>query len=469
MSVNPGLSFPGLQSLQNIHAADTVVAANASYVVEVVNANIGIWNKTNGTLVSQEPLQSFFAPVAAGYNPAHFFDVNAIYDNQAGRFVVSSEYRIVATPTTPEFNRLLFTVSDSSNPTAGFSMMQNIDLVEQSATLGTLHGDNPRLGYNADAYTVAMNMHTATAQSAGVKLITIQKSSVLNGSNSSFVYYQNDLPLPNDSFEPAMTNDASPGAPQWLATTINFNTLDLIKETNELSSAPTLTTYAMTIPTYGRLVRSSQPGTTNTIDTGGDLSVAQRGNRIVVVQEVGTSGVTQARWYDFNIGGSSPHMTQWGQLNPGPGVFTYDGSANIAPNGDLGFCYMQSAANQYMSLYVTAQEPGATAGLTDPPVLVAAGTVPYMSTRNGDYTQVAIDPVTGGFWAAGQYAFPGSPSVTNNWATYISQFGTSSATHLGVSAGPAIAGLSTNVTVTALDGPSESPGAAATENVATND
>jgi hypothetical protein len=450
-SVAQGLSFAGNQSLQNVHDADTVVAANANYVLEITNDTLGIWNKSTGQLVSQQSLQNFWSPVQPANSPGGYYDVTGAWDDQANRWVLGTMYRV---PTDPQVNNELFAVSNSADPTAGFSEMHSIPVLENDPTLGTLHGDFPLLGYNADEYTVAMNTLTTNGGAVGVKILTIPKGPVLDANPSTFTYSQTDFRLPNYYWEPAVMNDASPGAPQWFAEVAGTNTLELIKETNELSASPSFTTYKMTIPAFGAIVRSPQPGTTNTIDTGTTtyLSVAQRGNRLVVAQEVGTNGVTQARWYDFNIGGASPQMTQWGQFNPGPGVFAYDAGVNIAPNGDLGFSYMQSSASQYMSLYETAQEPGAPAGVTDPPVLVAAGTVPYLSRRNGDYTTVAIDPVTGGFWAAGQYAFPGSPSITNNWATYVSNFGTSSATHFALSVAPATAGSPTSVTVTALNG-----------------
>jgi hypothetical protein len=453
-SVTTGLAFPGNQSLQNIHDADTVVAANANYVVEISNDTLGIWNKSTGQLVSQQTLASFWNPVQpTASSPGFYYDVTGAWDDQANRWVLGTLYRV---PTNPQVNNQLFAVSNSADPTAGFSEMQSIPVLETSPTLGTIHGDFPLLGYNADEYTIAMNMNTTPGGAAGVKILTIPKGPALDANPSTFTYYQTDLKSPNYYWEPAVMNDANLGDPQWFAQIdpVTKNTLDLIKETNELSSSPTFSSYKMTIPAFGAIVRSPQPGTANTIDTGTTtyLSVAQRGNRIVVAQEVGTNGVTQARWYDFNVGGATPQLTQWGQLNPGPGIFTYDAGVNIAPNGDLGFTYMQSSASQYMSMYVTAQEAGAPAGVTDTPVPVVPGTVPYMSVRNGDYTGVVIDPVTGGFWAAAEYAFPGSPSVTNNWATYITSFATASATHLAISASPTTAGAPTSVTVTALNG-----------------
>jgi hypothetical protein len=454
LSVTGGVNFAGNQSLSNVHDADSVVAANANYALEISNDTLSTWNKATGQLLSQQSLSSFWNPVQpTATSPGAYYDVIGAWDDQANRWVLGTMYRV---PTNPQVNNQLFAVSDSADPTAGFSEMQSIPLLGNSPTLGTIHGDFPLLGYNADEYTVAMNMNTTTGGAAGVKILTLPKAPLLDANPGTFTYYQTNLASPNYYWEPAVNNDASPGSPQWFAQIdpTKASTLDLIKETNALSSTPTFTTYKMPIPAFGAIVRSPQPGTTNTIDTGTTtyLSVAQRGNRIVVAQEVGTNGVTQGRWYDFNVAGATPQMTQWGQLNPGPGVFTYDTAVNIAPNGDLGFAYMQSSASQYMSLYVTAQEPGAPAGVTDPPLLVAPGTVPYMSSRNGDYSSVAIDPVTGGFWATGQYSFPGSPSITNNWATWISSFGTSSATRLAVSAAPATAGAPTAMTVTALNG-----------------
>jgi hypothetical protein len=454
-SVSPGISIPGNQSLQNFHDADTGVAAGPKQVLEISNDTLGVWDKSTGTMESQQSLGNFFKPVAPNNIPTQYYDVNTLYDAQAGRFVVVALYRAAPTQNSPETSELLFAVSNSSDPTAGFSVMKNFNLEETSPTLGALHGDHDAIGVNADAYTITYNLFTLTSF-ASVRELTIPKSSVLTP-GAPFVSYLTNQGSGLSYWEPSTLLDGTSGGPEWFAVPINPNsgsTLNLIKQTNQLSSTPTNTTYVVSVPAYGGTVRSPQPGSTNLIDTGATayLTVTQRGNRLLVTQDQGSGNVSQARWYEFNVANTPPTLTQWGQFNPGAGVFTYDASANIAPNGDLGFVWMQSSATQYMSLWSTVQEAGSAPGVTDTPALISAGTVPYLSSRNGDNTQVSIDPVTGGFWGAGQYAFPGSPSITNNWATYIGNFATSSATHFAISAPTTTTAGTTSVTVTALNG-----------------
>jgi hypothetical protein len=447
-SVVPGTGIQGNLSFQNIHDADTGVAVGLKDTLEVSNGTLQINDKATGAVLSQQSLANFFSPIQPNADPIHFFDVNTAYDNQTGRYIVESMYGAAS----PFTSVLLVAVSDSSDPSAGFSQMHAFNLVEPNQ----VHGDNALFGYNADAYTFTVNEITQNQTIVASRLITVPKSSVLTP-GAPFVSYQMDLAPPNAYLTPVKMNDVASGTPQWfveLPSQGPGSAIKLVKETNQLSSTPTFTNYTVTVPSYGSTPRAPQPGTTKTIDTGyfGYFWPTLRGNRLVTTQDVGTGGVTQVRWYDINIGGTTPSLTQSGLLNPGPGVFTYDGSVNIAPNGDLGFVYMQSSASQYMSLYATAQEPGAAAGTTDTPMLIQAGTVPYLSNRNGDNTQVSIDPVTGGFWGAGQYAYPNSPSILNNWATYIGNWGTSSATHLAISAPTTTAAGTTSVTVSALNG-----------------
>ena len=86
------------------------------------------------------------------------------------------------------------------------------------------------------------------------------------------------------------------------------------------------------------------------------------------------------------------------------------------------------------------------------PVLVAAGTAPFGSGRNGDYSSTAIDPTNGTFWAGSEFATPQVGNVTNNWGTWIANFATDTATHLAVGASAGIvAGSPTGLTITALD------------------
>ncbi len=456
MSAHVGISFAGEPNVLNYHNADTQIAVGPTRVVELADQSIGIFDKATGALLTRQTLASFFAPAASNLIPGNLYDIDAGYDAPVGRFVIDCLYRTLSAPLV---SYTLFAVSNTSDPTAGFSDMHAISVQENNPSLGLMHGDFTKLGWNADAYTITMNMFSQSSVQANVQVLTIPKGPALDGDPSTLTVYHTDLPQSKYAYlMPALTYAAAPGDPQWFAMydPVKTNTITLVKETGELGSTPMFTEYFSTVATSVPTIRSPQPGTTNTIDPGSRsyLYVAMRGNRIVVGHEVGTGtgGVTHVRWYDFSVAGAAPTLSQWGDINPGAGIFTYDPAVAIAPNGDIGITFMQSSANQYLSTYVAEQPAGAPAGTLDTPVEIAPGQVPYLSTRNGDYSGIAVDPVNGTFWGAAQYAVPTPPAPSNNWATWVANFASSAATQLGVSVSSTVAGTPAGVTVTALNG-----------------
>src|SRR6476646_5543016 len=67
---------------------DTGVAAGPNYVVETVNARLGIFDKGTGALVSSQNLSSLFSGFYMGsLGP---FDPQVMYDEGAGRFVIAA-------------------------------------------------------------------------------------------------------------------------------------------------------------------------------------------------------------------------------------------------------------------------------------------------------------------------------------------------------------------------------------------
>jgi hypothetical protein len=97
--------------------------------------------------------------------------------------------------------------------------------------------------------------------------------------------------------------------------------------------------------------------------------------------------------------------------------------------------FMESSANEFMSMYVTGQRAGDPPGTMQAPVLVKVGEDPLRlfvpigeipgPHRAGDYSGIAVDPVDGTFWAANEYATAAlSPElpISNNWGTWIANF-----------------------------------------------
>src|SRR6185436_19258345 len=114
-------------------------------------------------------------------------------------------------------------------------------------------------------------------------------------------------------------------------------------------------------------------------------------------------------------------------ITPGFGVHTYFGSIEIAASGDIGLTFMQSSATEFVSMYVTGQKLGDAPGTMRTPMLVKAGTETYAGTRGGDYSGMAVDPVTDSFWAANEVVILDAASLPagkndRNWSTWIGEF-----------------------------------------------
>src|SRR6266446_2450358 len=173
--VSTHASFPGLNTNDAggiVEPPDPIAAAGPTAIVEVVNSNIAFYDKTTGKSLSSEGLDSFFSRV--DQVDVLFSDVYVTYDEQAGRFFVS-------TMDIDFFNLVSyfdFAVSNDANPLDGFTEMHQLDTTEVSPRTGeTLFTDFPRVGWNADAYVVSFNMFGFnTEYQYNTKLLTIDKS-----------------------------------------------------------------------------------------------------------------------------------------------------------------------------------------------------------------------------------------------------------------------------------------------------
>src|SRR4029077_1705609 len=123
--------------------------------------------------------------------------------------------------------------------------------------------------------------------------------------------------------------------------------------------------------------------------------------------------------------------------------------------GQIGMSYMRSgtdASNDFLSMWATGRVGTDAAGTMETPVKVPAGSglANYSDFtsghRAGDLSGISVDPVTGTFWAANEFATTGS----NNWGTAIADFAPSapanSADLAVTNSGPSSVTAGTNVT-----------------------
>jgi hypothetical protein len=427
---------------------DTIAATGPDHIVEVVNASIAFFSRTTGAAVGSTPqlLGNFFSPLGTTAGSC-IFDPVVTYDELETRFVVAAlDVPSACNPLAANSAHIRYAVSNSSDPTAGFSEMHSINVAEPSKSLcpptETVGGDFTRIGWNADAYVITVNMFGLTTGCYDhVSVITIDKSVALDAITATVpaVFHADRDGFNHFSLSPARMHESNSGDPMWFVEESVFaDTIRVIKMTDVLNPTPTFTANDIAVDTYGSPPSSgvSQKGG-GMIDAGDTriLHVEWRDNRLVAAHTVGVFGVAQARWYEFDTSGSSPTLTQQGTINQGSGVHTYYPSIAIAPNGDLGMTFMQSSSKQYMSMYVTGRLPDDPPGTMQTPVLAKAGVASYSdfdcfsngqfthACRAGDYSGITVDPDTNDtFCAANEYAVSKSLAPLANWGTWITCF-----------------------------------------------
>ena len=116
-----------------------------------------------------------------------------------------------------------FAVSNTSDPTQGFTEMHKINTKESVALLPqnagkTFFSDFPRMGWNADAITFTFNMFTFPLSNSSaydhVQVLTIKKSTATDANNGTIDTFTSDRSgLSNSTMVPAVMHGAASGLP----------------------------------------------------------------------------------------------------------------------------------------------------------------------------------------------------------------------------------------------------------------
>ena len=387
---------------------DTNAAVGGNWVVEAVNTELVIYDKTTGAELFSETLDSLYSPLGQQSEG----DVYVVYDQLANRWYVDS---IDANNGAD----LLFAISNDANPLDGFSTQYVVPM----SSPGDL-SDFPKFGYNADFITFSAN----DFGNGDAKVTVLNKADALAGT-LSFVQLQ-----PSPQFRalvPAQQTTALPGDPIWLVGVpdLGQGQTDNVIRVTELQDpfgSATLTDFFLTVDTYGGYSGAvDQPGEPGSVAANDNTTtqVFDYNGTLVTAFPAGTAAdgffYPKVHYYEVDVSSGTPVLSLQGVIDPGPGVATFFPTVAINPNtGDLGLTWMQSSLTEFVSMYVgTVSAATGDVGVTD----AAPGvTTEVNSERNGDYSSVVYDPGTDAFWAANEYAGPNNGSEI--WNTWISEF-----------------------------------------------
>jgi hypothetical protein len=418
-------NFPGVDFQQDLSQAvppDTTMGVGPNHVVEAVNSSVAIFNKA-GRRLSLQAMDPFFGGAANGT-----FDPVVTYDDIHQRFIVSA----IQMTTNPNTAVLFVAVSNTSDPTLGFTEKDAINIRQQIGG-GDFWGDYPKMGYNADGVYFTFNMFSFGGGFDHVQVVSITAASLLDRT-PGVVSFSSNRPAGEFTLAGASMHGAAPGGPEYFAASTfpSGNSIEVIRATNLLSNNPTFAVFNVMVNAYAAPpgVVQPAPGAVFTRYDDRMLNAEWRNNRLVCAHSIGVGTVSNARWYEFNTAPAIPRLLQQGNINPGANIFTFFPAISISTDGGLGLTYMQSSATQPWSMYVTARRPTDPAGTMEAPILVKLGAMAYSQPgfpagtplRGGDYAGIGVDPIDGTYWAANEYA-TNTTAGGANWGTWVAQFG----------------------------------------------
>jgi hypothetical protein len=409
--VKLGQSYDGIDFLGSncfCLPPDTNAAVGNNYVVETVNVQIRVFDKTTGAVLLDEPLSTLFGAPSFG-------DVYVVYDDNANRWYVTAFDSGVS-----GLLGLFLAVSLDGNPLDGF---QTYDLTNVGG-----FPDYPKPGFNKDAIFISFN-NFGPGGDAGATIASIDKAAILSGTLNYFVSQ------PNFQFRampPAQMHDDHKGGVEWFVSTdgtdAGGSTIRVTKMTNYLTSNPNFTYTSLPVTPYQFALTADQPGGPGTVTTFPNTTTTQvqyHKGRLVTAMASSTASdgfvYPKGLYYQIDVNGNGvvkPRLIKQGVIDPGPGVAVQMPSVDEDIQGNLGFTWMESSSTEYLSMWAgNLYTNGHFSAQAAAPGLGYF----YYSFRIGDYSTIVLDPFDGRtFWAANEYI--GSDGLTDIWLTHLTSF-----------------------------------------------
>ncbi|MFD5795385.1 hypothetical protein ACFWIO_17945 [Streptomyces diastatochromogenes] len=425
-------SFEGLGLPCCLRPPDTHGAVSRGYFVEVTNgAGVGVYNKSDGSLLKNVSLASFF-----GYTAQEIFDPRVVYDKKWNRWVISAE----AFQEDQDVQKVFYAVSTSSNP-LGSWYIYTFDPPEEPGT-GDFY-DFPQLGYDQDAVIVTANIFRPGELGydyIGSRAFGMAKADLYNGRFTDFRYF--DVGLTGTVAPPIVEDDNSSA---FLVAAYPFDTeLSLFKATGLGRSDDTIVQQpSVPVPGYTVPPSARQPGTTaelDTMDARFQNNSTQIGNQLLNIHTIAQSGFPTPRWYQINTtdstvqaGGVVHESADSDDFNPSA-AGSAAGGTDENPIGRMFFTW--SSTNVMSTPHQARVKSGGRLATDDPNVL-GGNTHSTASTfyaplvgddpvqRWGDYSSVTINPSATSTCPVGNRAYVVNERQINttDWGSRIGRLG----------------------------------------------
>jgi len=437
IALAPTASFQGIvqPGPVQIDPPSPDIAVGPSDVLMVVNSSIAQFTKA-GVLEQNTQFQDFFSALLPticpdGASSCQIFDPSIRYDQLHGRFLFLATSRDTNTTSfLPSY--LLLSVSNGATSNSGWkTWVMNVSLDGSTSTSN--YGDFWRFGFDNTSVYLAGNMYQ-NGQFQYAKIRVVKKSDLYNLSAATLPY-QDLFGLTNedgslaDSITPAhqrgkpsagnspvlvSTNNVTPSPPP------NYLTVWKIDPT----TTPLGCTHStVTVMPYDVPAPVPQLGTTTVLD-GGDrriLKAVYRNGFLYTARDSGYQDAAITVTYDVIDTSNMSLVSQARILNSNSFYPVFDVPATTA-----------SGAPFASPITGTTSAPDGTQAYPSISFLKAgkafydytggeSSATNKLFNRWGDYFGGAVDPITGGLWASGQYAET-QVAGYGEWGTWAGYF-----------------------------------------------
>ncbi|MBI3780832.1 MAG: hypothetical protein HY278_07240 [candidate division NC10 bacterium] len=383
---------------------DTQVGVGPSYIVEAVNLEMRIWNRTTGEVTTSD-LNSFFGTSAQLSDPKIRFDP------------LSNRWFIAVISYNTSFTAGAWRVAVSTGPDP-FSFIRYTASTSKSAP------DFPALGISADKVILTANAFRGNSF-LGTEFLVINKANLTAGTNATSSYFA----PPQGLFTIQPAHSLSSTATLYMAA-VAYNSATSIRVWSVngvpgVGAGVTRSTKDVPITSLTSPPDARQAGTSTLIQTNDNrlLDAAYRNDVLWVsansacVPLGDTTTRACLRLIQLSIG-SSITKTQdfdFGQS----GSYYYYPAVQIDGNGNLISVFSGSSASLWAGVYASGQRPADGPNTFQLPATIKFGENAYkpFANRWGDYSCASIDPSNSAtIWVAGEYAHIEGGS---EWGTWI--------------------------------------------------
>ena len=389
---------------------DTNGDIGPNHYVQWINVAAEIYDRNGNSVLGPFPGNAFFAGLGGLCETTNHGDPIVLYDHLADRWMVAQ----FVVGTNPAF--LCVAISATADPTGSYH--------QYAFSFGATFPDYPKYGVWPDAYyATTRSFNTAGTVRLGTQAVAFERAQMLAGLPAQMVVFSIPLGTNIDGWLPADLDGPAPpaGTPGIFGgryaiavQQIRLYELDVNWASPGSSTLTSLATLTEAPYSYST-ADVTQPAPGETLDRHARFTMFRLQYRnfgthqtLVTNHTVQAGAVAAPRWYELRDSGGGWGIHQQGTFAPGDGHHRWMGSAAMNGAGEIALGYSVSSTTLMPTIRFTGQTTAMSGtGIMDvPETLIHAGTGVQVSTstRWGDYSMMAVDPVSDDqFWYTQEY------------------------------------------------------------------